>query len=367
MNKAIKYRILPNKEQIVLFHMNFGCSRKIWNLMLEDRQKAYETDGRTFLPRPAMYKDEYEYLKEADSMALCNVQLQLEKAFRDFFRNKEFGHPKFKSKKGDKASYTTNNVTLDAESGTIKLPKIKTPVRIKLHRQPPKEWKLKSATISEEPDGKFYCALLFEYEQDIKPITNPHLNAGGLDYKSDGLFATSDGEICGSPKYFRQAQERLAKMQRKLRLKKKGSKNYQKLCRAIAKEHRRIANQRKDFLHKKALEIANRYDLVCVEDLNMRALSNKGFGNGKATMDNGYGMFLTFLEYKLAERGKLLIRIDKWYPSSQLCSECGNRQPEMKDTKIDTFICTECGSIIHRDINAAINIKNEGVRLFLEQ
>ena len=161
-------------------------------------------------------------------------------------------------------------------------------------------------------------------------------------------------------KYFRKGQKKLARAQRKLKHKKVGSKNYEKQKLKIAKIHKHIANQRKDFLHKESTKITNLYDVVCVETLDMQAIGNKGFHNGKATMDNGYGMFLNFLEYKLADKGKYFIKIDKWYPSSQLCSVCGSKKKLALNERV--YKC-ECGLSIDRDINAAINILNEGLRM----
>ena len=230
---------------------------------------------------------------------------------------------------------------------------------------PKKDWKLKAVTVSQSSDGKFYASILFEYESDIDYQVDLN-NAIGLDYASNGLFVDSNGNIGTNHKFYREAQKKLAKEQRKLS-RMKGSKknepksnNYIKQLRKANKIHEHIANQRNDNLHKLSTEIANLYDVVCVEDLNMTAIGNKGFGNGKATYDNGYGMFLNMLEYKLSDRGKTLVRVDKFYPSSQLCSGCGNRKKlTLADRK---YICT-CGLEIDRDLNAAINIKNEGLRL----
>ena len=230
---------------------------------------------------------------------------------------------------------------------------------------PKKGWKLKAATILQSSDGKFYASVLFEYESDINYQADLN-NAIGLDYASNGLFIDNNGNMGTNHKFYREAQEKLAKEQRKLS-RMKGSKknepksnNYIKQLRKTNKIHRHIANQRLDNLHKLSTEIANQYDVVCVESLNMRSIANRGFGNGKATYDNGYGIFLNMLEYKLSDRGKTLVKVDKFYPSSQLCSCCGNRKKlELSDRK---YICT-CGLEIDRDLNAAINIKNEGLRL----
>ena len=170
----------------------------------------------------------------------------------------------------------------------------------------------------------------------------------------------SEGNVCGSPKYYRKSQSKLKRLQRRLSKKVKDSKNREKARLKVAKLQRHIANQRLDFLHKDSTRIANLYDVVCVENLDMTAMSNKGFKNGKATLDNGYGMFLNMLEYKLQDRGKYFVKVDKWYASSQICSKCGNKKKIKLNER--TYTC-DCGNTIDRDLNAAINIKNEGLRL----
>ena len=172
-----------------------------------------------------------------------------------------------------------------------------------------------------------------------------------------------DGNIGNRHKYYKESHNKLAKEQRRLSRKKVGSDNFEKQKIKVAKIHRHIANQRKDQLHKLSYEIANQYDVVCVEDLNMKAMSNKGFKNGKATLDNGYGIFLGLLEYKLKDRRKYLIKVDKWYASSQICSQCGKKQ-KMPLTE-RTYRCT-CGNVCDRDLNAAKNILKEGLRIFEE-
>ena len=248
---------------------------------------------------------------------------------------------------------------------TIKLPKIGK-VKAVIHRQPDKDWIIKSATVSQDSDGKYYVSVLFEFEKSINsaPISD---NAIGLDYASDGLYVDDKGNIGTNHKYYRESHNKLAKAQRKLsRMKgsRKGeakSGNYLKQLKKVNKIHKHISNQRLDNLHKISTEIANQYDVVCVESLNMRAMSNKGFGNGKATLDNGYGMFLNMLEYKLADRGKYFVKVDKWFPSSQVCHCCGTLHKEMKSLSVRIMRC-DCGLTINRDWNAAINIKHEGLR-----
>lgn len=375
LNKAIKYRLYPTEEQMVLFAKTFGCCRKVYNLMLSDKVESYKNTGSFGSQTPAMYKKEYPYLKEVDSLALANVGLNLQQAMKNHFdkkRKKNTGFPKFKSKRKSRRSYTTNNQngTIYITEYGIRLPKIGI-VKAKIHRDPDLNWKLKSATVSQDSDGKYYVSVLFEYSSIITPMdANAVSNSQiiGLDYVSNGLYVDSNGNVGTNHKYFKESEKKLAKAQRKLS-KKKGSKkneeksnNYKKQQEQVNRIYRHIANQRKDNLHKISNEITNRYDIVCVESLDMKAMSNKKFGNGKATMDNGYGMFLNMLEYKLADRGKYLVCVDKWFASSQICHSCGTVHPEMKDLSNRTMRC-DCGLVMSRDQNAAINIKNEGLRM----
>ena len=373
-NKAIKYRLYPTKEQTVFFAKTFGCCRKVYNLMLADKIKSYEETKSFGKQTPAMYKKEYPFLKEVDSLALANVQLHLQSAIKNCFdkkRKTRNGFPNYKSAKHSRKSYTTNNQngTIAMTGNGIKLPKIGI-IKAVIHRQPDASWKIKSATISQDRDGKFYASVLFEYDTEIVSISKMSSNAIGLDYKSDGLYMDSNGKRADMHKYYRESRTKLAKAQRKLSRKigsckgEPKSNHYIKQQKKLAKLHRHIANQRLDDLHKKSTEIANQYDIVCVESLNMKAMSNKGFGNGKATLDNGYGLFLQKLKYKLLERGKHFVKVDKWYPSSQLCSRCG-QQKKMKLT--DRIYTCSCGLVMDRDQNAAINILQEGLRLLRKE
>lgn len=372
MNKAIKYRLYPTAEQEIMFAKTFGCCRKVYNLMLADKIKSYKETGKFAMVTPAQYKNEYPYLKEVDSLALANKQMDLQEAFRNCFsktRKNKNGFPQFKSAKHSRKSYTTNNqkgTVAIIDNKYIRLPKIGK-VKAVIHRQPDKDWVLKSATISQESDGKYYVSVLFVYEANIVPVPISDCVIG-LDYASNGLYVDHNGKVGSNHKYFRENHKKLAKEQRRLsRMQgsQKGetkSNNYIKQLRTVNKIHRHIANQRLDHLHKISTEIANQYDVVCVESLNMKSMSNKGFGNGKATMDNGYGIFLAMLSYKLADRGKYLVKVDKWYPSSQICHCCGKIHPEMKDLSIRKMVC-DCGLVMNRDQNAAINIKREGLRM----
>lgn len=373
MNKAIKYRIYPTREQAVLFAKTFGCCRKVYNLMLADKMESYQATGKFVAVTPAKYKKEYSYLKEVDSLALANAQINLQSAFRSRFtkkRKRKNGFPKFKSAKKSRKSYTTNNqkgtITL-MDSRYIKLPKVGK-VKAKIHRQPEMDWQLKSATVSQNSDGKYYVSVLFELESQPSAYVADKTNAIGLDYASDGLYVDDNGNKGTNHKYYRESHRKLAKAQRRLsrmqgsKKKEEKSANYLKQLKKVNRIHRRIANQRLDNLHKISTEIANQYDVVCVESLNMKSMSNKKFGNGKSTMDNGYGMFLKMLECKFADRKKYFVKVDKWFPSSQICNGCGKVHSEMKNLNNRIMKC-DCGLIIGRDQNAAINIKKEGLRI----
>ncbi|WP_194610140.1 RNA-guided endonuclease TnpB family protein [Clostridium vitabionis] len=373
MNKAIKYRVHPTTEQSVMFAKTFGCCRKVYNLMLSDKIDGYKATGKFPTVTPAKYKNDYPYLREVDSLALANKQMDLQEAFRNTFsksRKKKNGFPKFKSAKHSRKSYTTNNqhgTVAIIDNKYIKLPKIGK-VKAVIHRIPDSDWIVKSATVSQESDGKYYISVLFEFENIVSPYVADKNNAVGLDYASNGLYVDSNGNVGTNHKYYRESHDKLAKAQRRLS-RMQGSKkheiksnNYIKQLRKVNKIHRHIANQRLDNLHKISTKIANSYDVVCVESLNMRSMANHGFGNGKATLDNGYGMFLSMLEYKLSERNKYLVKVDKWFPSSQICHCCGKIHPEMKNLTIRTMKC-DCGLTMNRDQNAAINILREGLRL----
>ena len=374
-NRAIKYRAYPTTEQSIKFAKTFGCCRKVYNLMLSDKIESYKSTGKFAAVTPAKYKKDYPYLKEVDSLALANKQLDLQEALRNCFsksRKKNNRFPKFKSAKHSRKSYTTNNQhgTVAVTDDSIKLPKIGY-VKAVIHRKPDNNWAVKSATVSKESDGKFYISVLFEFADAVNSYVANTANAIGLDYASDGLYVDNNGNVGTNHKYYRESHDKLAKAQHKLSRMQGAKKhevksnNYRKQLCKVNKIHSHIANQRLDNLHKISTEIANQYDVVCVETLNMKSMSNKGFGNGKATLDNGYGKFLSMLEYKLSERNKYLVKVDKWFASSQICHCCGSVHPEMKNLAIRTMKC-DCGLTISRDQNAAINILHEGLRILNE-
>lgn len=369
-NRAIVYRLYPNKKQIEQFQKTFGCVRFVYNQMLSVQEERYKI-GESHLSKfeANLYcnhnlKTTYTWLKEVDKFAITNAIYHLEDGYQRMF--KRLGkHPKYKNKHRAKKSYTTNftNGNIEVGDNYIKLPKVgKVKASISLDTR---YLTIKSATITQNRDDTYQVSILFEYYEDEPLSLNiTEENTIGLDYKSDGLYVDSNGNIADMPHYYRKSANKLAKAQRKLKHKTVGSNSYARQQKKVAKIHRHIANQRKDYLHKKSTAIAKQYACVCVEDLNMRAMSNKSFGNGKATLDNGYGMFLVFLEYKLKERGGQLVRVDKFYPSSQLCNCCGFRNPILRNLSIRHWDCPNCGTTnIDRDINAARNIKLEGLRM----
>lgn len=361
MNKAYKFRIYPNAEQRIAIAKTFGCVRFIYNRMLSDKIKHYEETKQKLNNTPAQYKAEFEWLKEIDSLALANAQMNLQTAYNNFFRSPKIGFPKFKSKKSSRRSYTTNcvNGNIFIDNGFLKLPKIGL-VKLKQHRFIPSDYKLKSVTVSQTPSGKYYASVLFEYENQVQEQTPQTFI--GLDYSMHELYKDSDGNEPQYPEYYRQAENKLKREHRKLSLMQKGSKNRDKQRIKIAKIHEKVANQRKDFLHKQSRQIANVYDCVCIEDLNMKAMAQT-LNFGKSVSNNGWGMFVTFLRYKLEESGKKLVKVDKFFASSQICNVCGYKNSETKNLSIRAWDCPECGTHHDRDMNAAINIKNEGMRL----
>ena len=366
MNRAYKFRIYPTDVQKILLSKTFGCCRFIYNRMLDIKICEYRETGKMKRTTPAMYKKEFPWLKEVDSLALANVQMHLESAYKKFFREPKTGFPKFKSKHKSRQSYTTNvvNGNIRLLENRLKLPKLGE-VKIKVHRKVNEEFRLKSVTISRESTGKYFASLLYESaeceNQTICKKTEDR-KILGIDYAMDGMAVFSDGRKCEYPKYFRESEEKLIKEQRKLSHCRRGSSNYQKQKRKVALCHEKIRNQRKDYHHKLSHQITREYDAVSVEDLDMKAMS-MCMHFGKSVMDNGYGMFRDMLAYKLREQGKELIKIDRFFPSSKKCSVCGEVKKELKLSE-RIYRCT-CGSELDRDVNAAVNIREEGRRILM--
>ena len=386
--KAYKYRIYPTGIQEAYFWECFHAARFVWNKMLFDSMESKRLTGKGKMPTPASYKADHPWLKSADSFALCNTQLDLKQAYAEFFKQDRFHysdrvvarakrqgreltfydfekHPKFKSKKASNwHSYTTNNQdsTVAVVDGKyIKLPKAGL-VRCKVHRQIPEGHKIKAATISMSATGKFYVSVLTEIETVIKPVES--CNVIGLDFSMSELYVDHNGNEPGFPRYYRNMQAKLAKEQRKLSRMQKGSNNYNKQKRRISRIHEKIANQRKDFHHKLSNQITNDYDTVCVEDLNMKAMS-QCLSFGKSVHDNGWGFFSSMLEYKQRWKGHHYVEVERNYPSSKLCNVCGllNNKLELSDRE---WTCEGCNTYHKRDHNAATNIRNRGIAILAD-
>jgi len=360
--KAFKFRLYPNTEQRVLLAKTFGCVRFIYNHMLSDKIEHYEKTGKMLRCWPSQYKEQFPWLREVDSLALVGAYNSLESAYRNFFRDKSIGFPKYKSKHNGRQSYTTNqvngNIALNQEK--LKLPKLGR-VKIRQHRMIPEGWRLKSVTVTHAPSGRYFASLLYEYDAEIIPVEPGAII--GLDFSMSELYVDSNGENPAYPRPYRMAQERLAKGQRKLARMKRGGSNYRKQKEKVARLHEHIASQRKDFLHKQSRQIANACDAVCIEDLNMKGMA-QALHFGKSVSDNGWGAFTWMLGYKLVDQGKYLVKISRWFPSSKACSACGAVKNEMPLSE-RIYRCS-CGATIDRDLNAAINIRDAGARLLTD-
>lgn len=357
MLKAYKYRIYPNEEQINYLQKTFGCTRFIYNQMLADRIKSYEENKDLDIkiikyPTPAQYKKEYEWLKEVDSLALANAQMNLDKAYKNFFRDKSVGFPKFKSKKDNHKSYTTNNQngTIYIENNRIKIPKLKSMIKIKQHRE--FVGLIKSCTISQNPSGKYYISMLVDTENIQLPKLDTKV---GIDLGIKEFAITSDGEMFSNPKWLKKSEKRLRKLQKDLSRKQKGSNNRRKDRLKVAKLHEKISNQRKDYLHKISHYIISENQVIVIEDLKVSNMI-KNHKLAKSIADVSWSEFRRQLEYKGEWYGRELIIAPSNYASSQLCSNCGNKSSQTKDLSCRTYICPVCGMEMDRDINASKNL-----------
>lgn len=365
--KAYKVRLYPNDNQQIFFAKSFGCTRFIWNRMLNDKIEHYKETKTELKNTPAQYKKEFEWLKEVDSLALANAQQNLRSAYSKFFKQGS-GFPTFK-KKGIKDSYTTNNQkgTVAVTYNSVKLPKIghiKAKFPDKIHGL------IKSATISRTPTGKYYASLLVETINHSFPKTGSNI---GIDLGLTDFIVLSDGSKLASPKFLAKLKNKLAREQRILAKRRKvakkanrklsDSRNYQKQKIKVAKVYENITNSRKDFLHKLSFNIIKNHDVIAIEDLNVKGMV-KNRKIAKAISDSSWSTFITMLTYKAEWYGKEIIKIDRWYPSSKTCSNCKHLLTKAElPLSVRSWDCPSCMQKNDRDINASINILNEGLKL----
>lgn len=349
-------RIFPTEEQKVLIAKTFGCCRWYWNQVLHDNIEYYKENGRGKITTPAKYKTKNAWLKEVDSMALCNTQMDLQSAFSKFFAQPNVGFPKYKSKKRPKNSYkTTSSIGYEVSNTFVKLPKLN---QIKLINHRHKIGKCKSATISLTPSGKYYVSCLFEEDIEFLPKTDKET---GVDLGLVDLAICSDGTKFPVLKTLHKNLSKLKREQRKLSKMTFGSNCYLRQKQRVAKLHEHIANQRKDYLHKISHKLINENQVICLEDINVKGLL-KNQHLAISISDAGWHKFVSMLQYKADWYGRTVQKIDRFYPSSQICSCCGYKSGR-KPLHIREWTCPECGAHHDRDVNAATNILQEGKRI----
>jgi len=356
MLKAYKFRLYPNIEQRIYLAKTFGCTRFVYNRMLSERIESYEENKDTDIkimkhPTPAQYKSEFEWLKEVDSLALANAQMNLDKAYKNFFRDKSIGFPKFK-KKSNNNNYTANNQkgTVYIENNHIKVPKLKSMIKIKQHRE--FVGRIKSCTLSQVPSGKYYISMLVDVENIQLPKRD---NKVGVDLGIKEFAITSNEVFFHNPKNLKKSEKRLVKIQKDLSRKKKGSNNRNKDRVKVATLHEKISNQRKDVLHKISTRLINENQVIVIEDLKVSNML-KNHKLAKQIADVSWTKFRRMLEYKAEWYGRKIIVAASNYASSQLCSNCGNKLSQTKDLSCRTYKCAMCGMIMDRDINASKNL-----------
>ena len=360
MEKSYKFRIYPTKEQEVLIQKTFGCCRFVYNYYLNKRIEAYKNHGETLnfyacSKDLTVLKNEYEWLCEVNAQSLVSSLRDLDNAYKSFF---SIGHgfPKFKSKRNRLKSFKAYQGTVLTEK-SIKLRKIGF-IPCRVSRQV--EGRILSATVSQNPSGKYFVSICCT---DCKPIQLPKTGTNtGVDLGIKYQAILSDGTKYRNHKFITTSEKKLSKLQRELSRKSKGSKRLEKQRIKVARLHEHIANQRRDAMQKLTTDLIRNYDVICIEDLSASSMM-KNHKLAKAVVDVSFYEFKRELEYKAAWYGKTISVVDRFYPSSQLCSYCGAKNPDTKDLSIRQWVCPACGTLHDRDVNAAKNILIEGLRL----
>lgn len=370
LNRGYKVRIYPNDDQIELFEKTFGCVRLIWNYSLMEKEYIYDLlkehpslfKSHSF-KTPRAWKVDFPFLKEVDSQALATTQQELIQSFKNFY-GKSHKRPRYKSKKNNRVSYTThttnNNVRIEGDY--IKLPKVGY-VKLKKKRGPlPDHYIIKAATIKRTPTNKYYVSLRLEYLLEIKETNKEVMKSIGLDFSLNNFYIDSNGEKANYPYYYKEAQRKLSTLQRKLSNKVKGSNQYLKQKLKIAKLHEKITNQRNDFLHKQSRYLVDNYDIISAETLDLESMKQNRYFS-KQINDTSYSRFLSFVKYKCEETNTHFHQVHKYYASSKICSVCGEKKKTLPLSQ-RVYSC-DCGSVIDRDLNAAMNIATIGMISYL--